>query len=123
MEYDIMIDRIKQMCTDLGVSPSKAYIDSGVGKDFAYSIKQGKTPSVARVKLLADYFSVSTDYLLGKTNIKKEPPPEEVERVHALANALLSNGSLPDLSDESVRRLIDFINSSGSLLEKFRNKD
>ena len=121
MGYEVLLERVSALCDERGISTAKAYADCGVGKNFAVRIREGKVPSVERIQKLAEYFGVPTDYLLGITNIKKELPPEDVERVHAFANELLSNGALPDLSDESIKRLLAFINASGGLFEKFRN--
>ena len=35
--------------------------------------KRSQTPSSKKLAQIADYFDVSVDYLLGKTDIKKEP--------------------------------------------------
>lgn len=70
----MMIERILLLSSALGISPSKAYVDSGAGKNFASNIKAGQVPSVAKIQLLANYFNVTTDYLLGNTNIKEKSP-------------------------------------------------
>lgn len=103
----------KQLAAVIGVSP-------GLISDW----KSGRiTPSKDNLIKLSEYFNVTTDYLLGKTGAKKELPPAEAERVQAFADELLNSGTLPDLSEASIKRLLAFINASGGLFEKFRNED
>lgn len=123
VDYNILLERISALAAEREISASKAYVESGVGKNFAYNIKVGQVPSVEKIQLLADYFSVTTDYLLGNTNIKKELPTADTERVQVFADALLKSGALPDLSDESPQKLVDFINASGGLYKMFNNKE
>jgi transcriptional regulator with XRE-family HTH domain len=42
---------------------------SSIGK---YEGKQGITPSVDVIKAIADYFNVTTDYLLGRNNVYEQ---------------------------------------------------
>lgn len=39
--------------------------------------KGGQTPSIEKLAVLADYFGVTTDFLLGKTENKKSPAEAE----------------------------------------------
>jgi transcriptional regulator with XRE-family HTH domain len=68
-----LIEQIKSLSSKKGVSPTTAYVESGVGKDFAYNIKKGSSPSIKKLQKIADYFGVTTDYLLNgghSNNIK-----------------------------------------------------
>lgn len=52
--------------------------DTGMNKNLLSSARQRNTlPSAESLLKLSDYFNVSTDYLLGKTDAKK--PPAEAE--------------------------------------------
>lgn len=70
MNTGILLERIDYFCSQKGISKTKAFIDSGVGKDFAYNLKRS-APSAEKIAALAAYFGTSTDYLLGT-----EPPLE-----------------------------------------------
>jgi transcriptional regulator with XRE-family HTH domain len=60
-----------------GVSPNKAFTESGVGKDFIANLRKGQAIPTARKFLsLADYLDCSVDYLLGRTDVP------EVNRTH-----------------------------------------
>ena len=67
MNIDILLERIDHLCIQKGVSKTKAFIDSGVGKDFAYNLKRS-APSAEKIAALAAYFEVSVDYLVGRSD-------------------------------------------------------
>ncbi|MDR2902887.1 MAG: hypothetical protein LBU77_00015 [Clostridiales bacterium] len=48
-----------------GVSVNKAVIDSEAGKSFVDNLKKGQNPSAFGLAKIANYFGVSTDFLLG----------------------------------------------------------
>ena len=85
MNPELLIENITRICKENNVTPTKAFIESGAGKNFIFHIKKGQTPSVERVQLLADYLGVTTSDLLGE---KKPPVSEDDERLKVLlANA------------------------------------
>lgn len=68
MKYDKLIHNIDELSSKKGVNKTTALTQSGVGKNFIYNINKGSAPSSEKIQQLADYFSVSTDYLLGNTD-------------------------------------------------------
>jgi transcriptional regulator with XRE-family HTH domain len=55
-----------------GVSFDELHEETGISKGSFSAYKKGTTvPSILVINKLADYFGVSTDYLLGRTSIKK----------------------------------------------------
>lgn len=70
MDSLILVQNIKTHCTAKGVKPTTACKESGVGGSFINDIERGRSPSVAKVQLLAAYLGVTTSDLLGE---KKEP--------------------------------------------------
>lgn len=63
MFYDLFYD----LCTQKGVSPSRACLDMGLSRSLAAKWKNtGATPSADVISKIADYFNVSADTLLGK---------------------------------------------------------
>ena len=75
MNIDLLLNRITFLCNEKGISLHTAFIESGVGKNFKSNMKTS-CPSMGKITMLANYFEVSVDYLLGKTDIKKEPTVE-----------------------------------------------
>lgn len=74
MAYEILIENLQRLAVGMGISLNTVLIQSGAGKNFVSNINKGSDPSTDKVTKLADYFGVSTDYLLGRTDEKKGPP-------------------------------------------------
>lgn len=68
MTYEKLFKNIELLSAKSGVSKTTALIQSGVGKNFFYNINKGSAPSAEKIQLLANYFNVSTDYLLGNSD-------------------------------------------------------
>ena len=68
------LEKIKELALKRGISLQKVAEDLGYSINYLYTLKE-KTPKSDRLQELADYFNVSTDYLLGRTenpNIAKD---------------------------------------------------
>jgi len=68
-------EKIKILAKKQGISLNTLEERVGLGKNYIYSLKNKKTPSAEHIAKIADYFNVSTDYLLGRTdnpNIAKD---------------------------------------------------
>jgi transcriptional regulator with XRE-family HTH domain len=90
-----------------------------VGKNFAVRIREGKVPSVERIQKLAEYFNVTTDFLLGNTDIKKEPSPERQAKADYLAQLLIERGVIPeDYSTDDLKRVADIFAAAAPLVKK-----
>lgn len=48
------------------------------------------TPGVDKLTKVADFFGVSTDYLLGRTNDKTSLSPKEIEDIGQMADRMIS---------------------------------
>ena len=60
-------DRIKELAQKQGLSINLLEEKLGYSRNTIYNLKNSK-PSTERISEIADYFNVSTDYLLGRTN-------------------------------------------------------
>lgn len=68
------INRIKSAAAEKGVTLSYLCDQLGVSGSYFADVRRGKnTLPAKRIEKIADILDVSTDYLLGKTDIKKEP--------------------------------------------------
>lgn len=74
MNPAVFVENIKKYCALKNIKPTVACKESGVGGSFINDIERGRTPSVAKVQMLADYLGVTTSELLGETD-KKSPAP------------------------------------------------
>ncbi|WBX80160.1 helix-turn-helix transcriptional regulator [Virgibacillus salarius] len=63
-------DRLKKLCDEQGISVNKLEENIGLGKNTLYSWKK-KIPTGSNLTRVADYFDVSVDYLLGRTDKKR----------------------------------------------------
>lgn len=66
MDREVFVQNIEKYCAQMGVKPTNACRDSGVGTSFVTDIKRGQTPSVAKVQLLAQYLGCTVSDLLGE---------------------------------------------------------
>ena len=60
-------DRIKELAKKQGLSINSLEEKLGYSRNTIYNLKNSK-PSTERISEIADYFNVSTDYLLGRTD-------------------------------------------------------
>lgn len=67
MEVEIITERIEELSKKKGISRTKALSESGAGKDFISNLKKGQTPSIIKLQKIAEFFGVSVDYILGRT--------------------------------------------------------
>lgn len=70
----------KELCEEKKIKPSRVAEEIGISRAAVTNWKKnGYTPQGDVLQKIADYFNVSIDYLLGKTNIKKAPTNSEGE--------------------------------------------
>lgn len=61
-------ERLKELCARNGISIRALSDIVGIGKSTIGSWRDGASPNSSFVLTLADYFNVSCDYLLGRTD-------------------------------------------------------
>lgn len=66
MDRELFVQNIKTLCKSKGIFPTVACRESGVGNSFINDLERGKTPSVAKVQMLAQYLGCTTSELLGE---------------------------------------------------------
>jgi transcriptional regulator with XRE-family HTH domain len=70
----MFFDIFKLLCEKKGVSPKKATEDIGLSNSITTKWKKtGATPKGDTLQRIADYFGVTTDYLLTGEDTKKAP--------------------------------------------------
>ena len=88
------LEKIKELALKRGISLQKVAEDLGYSINYLYTLKE-KTPKSDRLQEIADYFNVSTDYLLGRTDnpaianddkVNSYLGPAETELVAAFRN-------------------------------------
>lgn len=106
------LEKIKELAKKRGISLAKLEESLGYSTNYFYTLKT-KTPNSDRLQEIADYFNVSTDYLLGRTDNPAIAGSDEFAQVNgqiidlrkAAANTMLFDGKPLNEDD------IDFITS------------
>ena len=107
-------DRIKGLAKKQGLSINSLEEKLGYSRNTIYNLKNSK-PSTERISEIADYFNVSTDYLLGRTdnpNIANSKEQfffegKEVNVEELASTAMRFNGK--PLSDEDKKAIQNII--------------
>ena len=107
-----LFEKIKELCQKRGISINFLEETLGYSRNTIYSMKS-KKPNAERLQEIADYFNVSTDYLLGRTDNPVIAGSDEFAQVNgqiidlrkAAANTMLFDGKPLNEDD------IDFITS------------
>lgn len=91
----ILFERLKYLAKKQGKSINDIEKDMNYSKNTLYRLKTSN-PSAEKLKELADYFDVSTDYLLGRT----EDPhiflaKEKQQTVREALNSVMSSDGKP----------------------------
>ncbi|GAA5408684.1 helix-turn-helix transcriptional regulator [Streptococcus uberis] len=80
-------ERIKELCSKNGISLNTLEEKLNFSTNYIYSMKRGN-PKTENLEKIADYFNVSTDYLLGRTDNPKIAPSTDKEEVIDFKDAL-----------------------------------
>lgn len=113
-------EKIKELADKQGISLNKLEEKLGFSRNTIYNMKKS-TPNVERVSMIADYFNVSTDYLLGRTDNPKIAgdsyvnEPDDIDEI--IANAMMFDGKpLTDDDKRAIRGIIaGYMNSRGDV--------
>ena len=68
-------DRLQLLCQVKGTNPTAVARNVGLSNSIAVRWKRGSIPNKAALQKLADYFSVTPDYLLGYGDADELPAP------------------------------------------------
>ncbi|MGF0071560.1 helix-turn-helix domain-containing protein [Streptococcus orisratti] len=120
----LTFERIKELAKNQGLSLNALEEKLGYSRNTLYSLKKQKA-STERMQEIADYFNVSLDYLLGRTDNPRIMTNDETALVNgqvidlrkAAASSMLFDGKPLDEDD------IDFITAVLSAHFKNKNKD
>lgn len=95
--------RLNALCSERGVKITNVIAEMGMGSGNLSKWKAGGIPKGDTLSKLADYFHVSTDYLLGRTD---DPSPAGAgEAPSPLRSTLLHN--FDQLNQEGQEKLVD----------------
>lgn len=102
-------DLFKSLCDKKGVSVSKACIEMGLSRSIAAKWKNTRTnPSAEVLPKIAQYFNVSTDYLLGNepSNFSSEsqkPVDRDIRRIERARQ---------NMTERDKKKMMDILKAS-----------
>lgn len=109
-------EKIKELCRKQGISLNTLEERLGYSRNTLYRYKT-QTPSSERVSEIADYFGVSTDYLLGRTDnpriasdVVTAADGREVDLSNLRERVVMFDGK--PLSDTDVEKIAQIIKLS-----------
>ncbi len=102
------LDRVLLLIKQKKVSKNKLLTELGLGKNsFVDWAENGNIPSGTTLEKIADYFNVSIDYLLGRTD--NPSPTEPALEGDNLKFALFGTTDITDEIMDDVRRFAEFV--------------
>lgn len=104
----ILINRIEELCKEKDISLNVAFVESKVGKNFKSNLNYAE-PTLGKISLLADYFSVAVEYLTGESDnrgvqIEKSPAVAGLKEKHLRLITAYDRAEAP--IQEAVDRLL-----------------
>lgn len=128
-----MYERFAELMKEKGVTAYKVSSDTGIAQSTLSDWKSGKiTPKIDKLILLADYFDVDVEYLVGNSNVrKKEMSNEELQFVRQQGDMLYEHeinealqtitkaiNNRPKLTSQEQRLLTYFQMLSGDMQDR-----
>ena len=102
----MFFDRFQALCQEKGVSVYRACQDIGLNRSAVAKWKAGGKPNGTTAGKLADYFGVSTDYLLGLSQQRTESAPTDEQIKFALFGG---DGVITDEMYAEVKQFAAFV--------------
>lgn len=112
-----LFDRIKKLADERKISITQLQEDLGMSKNYLYKWNvEDANPKIELLKKVADYFNVSIDYLIGRTN-KREIADndselfaaEESPKYETLAAHIKDDVTEDEMDD--IKKYIEFLKS------------
>ncbi|MCH4165122.1 MAG: helix-turn-helix domain-containing protein [Lentilactobacillus diolivorans] len=98
-----LFERIKFLAEKQGKSINDVERELKYSQNTLYRLKR-TNPSAKKLEELADYFDVSTDYLLGRTDDKTIEKPVDIEDDHVIMT--YQGKPIPEEDMEIIKRLL-----------------
>ena len=110
-------ERFYELCLEHKTKPNPVAAQLGISTATVTRWKKGSYPTAKYLERLSEYFDVSTDYLLGKTDTKKEQAvPDGLPASDELKKLLEESSTL---SEEEARKVREYV----ELLKLKRNQE
>lgn len=101
-------EKLSTLRKSKNITMTKLAEDIGVSRSLISKYEKGeRSPGRDIIVLLAEYFNVSTDYLLGKEYPNPEPPQSPTEK-----KFIVLARKTPNMSEKEHKEFIEFIENS-----------
>ena len=100
-------ERFYNLCNSHGIKPNAVCAKLGLSTATATHWKNGSIPKGDAISKLSDYFHVSADYLLGRTDNPSSPAPAEDKELSKVD--IMISTEAKDLSDKDKQEILTFI--------------
>ncbi|MEH7735545.1 helix-turn-helix domain-containing protein [Bacillus pumilus] len=125
-----VFDIVKELCNERKISINELEKSLGYSKNTLYRLKT-QIPGADKLQKIADYFDVSTDYLLGRTEVKRSFDLTEIDErdiqkeLQKIINGLEGNSyaafdgqTLDDMDEEDKELLIASLENTLRIAKK-----
>lgn len=106
-----LFDRIKYLSKQRDKSLQEVAIELGFSENVFYYWKKA-SPSTDKLQKVADYFGVSTDYLLGRENVPEWASNEDVNELEKFleeSNMTYKNKVLTNAQKEKIKKMLEVL--------------
>ena len=104
----MFFNRFKALCEERNISTYRACTDIGLNRSAVAKWKDGGKPNGTTAAKLADYFGVTTDYLLGQSD-QRNPVRPAVSDDDIKFALFGGDGDITDAMYEEVKRFAAFV--------------
>ena len=104
----MFFNRFKALCDERNISVYRACTDIGLNRSAVAKWKNGGRPNGTTAAKLADYFSVTTDYLLGQAELRPEAKPAVSDEDIKFA-LFGGDGDITDEMYDEVKRFAAYV--------------
>ncbi len=121
--------RFLELCKQKGVPPSRVALENNLNKStvtvWKKQAESGKevSPQADTLNSLSEYFGVSVDYLLGKTDIQSPQPTSEDDELLLLLDELRNRPDMKMLFSVSKNCTPDEVRQAVKIIEALRKDD
>lgn len=103
-------EKYEKLCKEAGKTPTGVALQLGLSRASVSRWRNNGMPSAEALLLIADCFNVSTDYLLGRTEITN-PPQSQMPDDIAKAVLLGNTDNIPEAMWHQIKDFAEFLKS------------
>ena len=117
----MFLERTLELIEKKNISKNKLLTDLKLSKNsFVDWQNRGTIPSAETIEKIADYFGVTTDYLLGRTDDINQKPGDSNIKMDDFSYALYNESR--ELDDDDKQRLLKYARMLRNAIEERNNK-